>query len=92
MLSVLDDKERPMHTLSKPAQQSPHKIDGAMAAVLAWEARGDAISEGAVWMGDVAPTEPQQSERACVAAGDGPGVACLRGRGVRPDGRARVIR
>jgi hypothetical protein len=40
MLTVLDDKERPMHTLSKPAAQSPHKIDGAMAAVLAWEARG----------------------------------------------------
>jgi predicted hotdog family 3-hydroxylacyl-ACP dehydratase len=43
-LTVLDDRERQMHTLSKPAFSSPLKIDGAMAAVLAWEALGDAIS------------------------------------------------
>jgi phage terminase large subunit-like protein len=43
-LNVDDDKQRPMHTLSKPAQHSPLKIDGAMAAVLAWECRGDAIA------------------------------------------------
>jgi hypothetical protein len=42
-LNVNDDKERAMHTLAKPAQHSPLKIDGAMAAVLAWVARGDAL-------------------------------------------------
>jgi phage terminase large subunit-like protein len=60
-LTVLDDKERQMHTLSKPAQHSPLKIDGAMAAVLAWEARRDAIEAGVVWTGDMpaAPKEPE---------------------------------
>jgi hypothetical protein len=52
VLTVLDDKERPMHTLTKDHVRSPRKIDAAMAAVLSWEARGDAIEAGAVWMGD----------------------------------------
>jgi hypothetical protein len=38
MLTVLDDHERPMHLLAKPAQHSPLKKDAADAAVLAWEA------------------------------------------------------
>jgi hypothetical protein len=33
-LTVLDDKEKPMHTLGKDSWRSPRKIDGAMAAVL----------------------------------------------------------
>jgi stage V sporulation protein SpoVS len=36
-----------MHTLSKDRPDSPSKIDGAMAGVLSWEARGDAIAAGA---------------------------------------------
>jgi hypothetical protein len=63
MLTVVDDRERPMHTLAKPAHQSPLKIDLAMAAVLAWEARSDALAKGAVWLGDVAPTGPEPPER-----------------------------
>jgi hypothetical protein len=51
-LTVLDDKERAMHTLCKDTVQSPRKIDAAMAAVLSWEARGDCIAAGAVFMGD----------------------------------------
>jgi hypothetical protein len=47
-LTVKDDHEREMHTLAKPAHHSPLKIDGAMAAVLAWEARGDAIAAGVI--------------------------------------------
>lgn len=61
MLTVLDDKERPMFTLGKDSWRSPRKIDAAMAAVLAWEARGDAIAAG-LHMGDtpdLAPTEPE---------------------------------
>jgi len=46
-LNVYDDEHRRMHTLSKERHDSPKKIDGAMAQVLSWEARGDAIAAGA---------------------------------------------
>jgi hypothetical protein len=63
VLTVLDDKERPMHTLTKDHVRSPRKIDAAMAAVLSWEARGDCIEAGAVWMGDeTVPPEPPKPE------------------------------
>jgi hypothetical protein len=62
-LTVLDDKERPMHTLAKDSHRSPRKIDAAMAAVLSWEARGDCIAAGAVFLGDeVAPVEQPAPE------------------------------
>ena len=48
MLPVLDDQQRQMHTLTKTHIRSPQKIDAAMAAVLSWEARADALSSGAV--------------------------------------------
>jgi hypothetical protein len=48
MLNVRDDKGRLMHTISKDRHDSPHKMDGAMAGVLSWEARGDAIAAGAL--------------------------------------------
>jgi hypothetical protein len=53
-LTVLDDRERPMHTLSKDSHRSPRKIDAAMAAVLSWEARGDCIAAGGVFVGETA--------------------------------------
>lgn len=46
-LRVFDEKHRQMYTLSKDRPDSPRKMDGAMAAVLSWEARGDAIAAGA---------------------------------------------
>lgn len=46
-LTVFDDKRRQMHTFSKDRPDSPRKMDGAMAAVLSWEARGDAIAADA---------------------------------------------
>lgn len=47
-LNVRDpDTQRFMHSISKDRPDSPRKIDGAMAAVLSWEARGDAIASGA---------------------------------------------
>lgn len=46
-LNVLDDEDRQMHTISKDRPKSPNKIDAAMAAVLSWEARGDAIAKDA---------------------------------------------
>lgn len=61
MLTVRDDHERFMHTLAKPADKSPLKIDAAMAAVLSWKACTDAREAGAVWLGDdpPAPTAPR---------------------------------
>jgi hypothetical protein len=56
-LTVLDDKERQMHTLSKDSIGSQRKIDAAMAAVLSWEARSDCVAAGAVDMGP--PAEPE---------------------------------
>lgn len=46
-LSVRDAEGRRLHTISKDRPHSPNKIDAAMAAVLSWEARGDAIAAGA---------------------------------------------
>lgn len=46
-VGVYDDDHRQMHTLSKDRPGSPRKIDAAMAAVISWEARGDAIAAGA---------------------------------------------
>jgi hypothetical protein len=45
--NVYDDEHRPMYTIAKDRQDSPNKIDGAMAAALSWEARGDAIAADA---------------------------------------------
>lgn len=45
-LNVFDDDHRPMWTLRKEAASSPLKIDGAMAGILSWEARGDAVAAG----------------------------------------------
>lgn len=44
-LNVEDDEGRQMHTISKDRPKSPNKIDAAMAGVLSWEARGDAIAK-----------------------------------------------
>ncbi len=47
-LQVVDDQHVPMVTLAKDRRDSSRKIDAAMAAVLSWEARGDAIASGAL--------------------------------------------
>lgn len=44
-LRVRDNEGHPLFTLAKPKDR--RKIDAAMAAVLSWEARGDAIAAGA---------------------------------------------
>lgn len=69
VLTVRDDKERFMHTLSKDSEHSTRKIDAAMAAVLSWKARGDAIELGVVRL-DGTPPDPgpeQQRPRGWVA-------------------------
>lgn len=46
-VNVYDEDRRQMWTIGKDRPHSPRKMDGAMAAVLSWEARGDAIAAGA---------------------------------------------
>ena len=46
-LRVRDDEDRPLFAIQKERSDSHRKIDLAMAAVLAWEARGDAVASGA---------------------------------------------
>jgi hypothetical protein len=62
MLTVRDDEESFMHTLAKDNLRSPRKIDAAMAAVLAWEARGDCIAAGAVRL-EESPEAPKVKPR-----------------------------
>lgn len=52
-LNVKDDEGNFLHTLAKDRRGSPRKIDAAMAAVLSWEARGDAIASGAEGAGEI---------------------------------------
>jgi hypothetical protein len=60
-LTVKDDRERLMHTLSKDSIRSPRKIDAAMAAVLSWKARSLALEAGVVRM-DGQPETPAEPE------------------------------
>ena len=41
-----DEQGKPMWVIRKDRPDSPQKIDLAMAAVLSWEARSDAIASG----------------------------------------------
>lgn len=47
MVNVYDEKHRQMHSIGKDNSESPRKVDGAVAGVLSYEARGDAIAAGA---------------------------------------------
>lgn len=46
-ITAKDDEGRPLWGISKDRPDSPRKIDAAAAAVISWEARGDAIAENA---------------------------------------------
>lgn len=43
-----DEQGKPLYLIRKDRPDSPQKIDAAMAAVLSWEARNDAIAAGAM--------------------------------------------
>lgn len=45
-LKLRDENGLPLWTIYKERPDSPHKIDAAMAAILSWEARGDALTAG----------------------------------------------
>jgi len=44
--NLVDEEEKPLWILRKERPDSPNKIDGAMGAILSWEARNDAIASG----------------------------------------------
>jgi len=44
---LVDEQQQPLWILRKERPDSPKKIDGAMAAVLSWEAKNDALTAGA---------------------------------------------
>ncbi len=46
-LRLRDEEGVPLWVIYKERPDSPHKIDGAMAAILSWEARTDAVAAGA---------------------------------------------
>lgn len=46
-LNIFDDNGQPLWVIQKDRRNSPNKIDAAMAGCLSWEARLDAIAEGA---------------------------------------------
>jgi phage terminase large subunit-like protein len=46
ILRLLDEDGQPLWTIYKERSDSPHKIDAAMAAILSWEARNDALTAG----------------------------------------------
>jgi len=43
---IKDERGLPLWTIYKERHDSPHKIDGAMAAILSWDARCDGITAG----------------------------------------------
>lgn len=43
---LVDEEEKPLWIIRKERPDSPKKIDGAMGAILSWEARNDAIAAG----------------------------------------------
>lgn len=45
-LLLRDEDGQPLWTIYKERPDSPHKIDEAMAAILSWEARSDALAAG----------------------------------------------
>jgi phage terminase large subunit-like protein len=47
VLNLRDEEGHPLWTIYKERSDSPHKIDAAMAAILSWEARCDALAAGA---------------------------------------------
>lgn len=45
-LTTRDDQGKPLYAISKERPDSPFKIDAAVAAILSWEARKDALTDG----------------------------------------------
>lgn len=50
-VNLRDEDGQPLWTIYKERKDSPHKIDAAMAAILSWEARSDALAAGVLQNG-----------------------------------------
>lgn len=48
LLNQRDESDQPLWLIRKERADSPYKIDAAMASVLSWEARNDAVASGAL--------------------------------------------
>lgn len=55
-LAQRDDQGQPLWLIQKERRDSPHKIDIAMAAVLSWQARMDAVASGVLMESSEQPT------------------------------------
>ena len=51
LMAFRDDQDRPLWIIQKERPDSPFKIDAAMAAILAWEARRHAVTAGMAAVG-----------------------------------------
>jgi hypothetical protein len=90
-LTVRDDKERFMHTLSKDASRSPRKIDAAMAAVISWKARSDALEAGIVRLDGDPVMPPEPAPRPQQWPGGVPAVGGLPDQAALPAGFIMVV-
>lgn len=63
-MSLRDDEGRPLWYIQKERPESVHKIDAAMAAVLSWEARGDAVASGVLH--EIKPVESVYETRGVI--------------------------
>jgi hypothetical protein len=77
MVTVLDERQKPMHVITKLHEYSVLKIDGASAAVVSWEARSDAIRKG-VHLYDV-EKQPEKPAPKGYEANFAPNVPALAG-------------
>lgn len=62
-LHQTDDRGQPLWVIQKERSDSPHRIDAAMAAVLSWRARMDALASGEYFAPIDVPLEPILGDR-----------------------------
>jgi hypothetical protein len=67
-IGIRDDEGRQLWSVQKERSGSPLKIDAAVAAILSWQARNDALSAG---VGQVEPEEPSIYETRGILSIDG---------------------
>ena len=60
-----EETGRPLWLIRKERKDSPYKIDLAMASILSWEARKDAIAAGATNQTSVYDTRPEGEKILC---------------------------
>ena len=87
MLTVLDDQAAPDAHPRQGPLKSPRKIDAAMAAVLSWEARCNAMEDGAVSLLTTAGARRSRGRRTSTAPTIAPAMTATRAGRARRAGR-----